>query len=191
MENQKQQQHTTVRLIDVVYRLYDKTIVPEFVFRISNGETIKRVSIDGCWDNYGTTDAVNIPNVLDFADWFKRNGLLFEDDTKFDQSWLFAMIGVYLKDHPYTGFDDANGTPINGGDQVTVKLERHTGMKESFTSYVHMEEFASPFANVIPTVDNHGEFFELDDLINYQEYLVEYDLSADDIVWAQVEVNNN
>lgn len=189
MENQKQQ-NTTVRLIDVAYSLYDETIVPEFVFRISNEKTTKRVSIDGYWDNYGSADAVNIPNMLDFADWFNQNERLFKDDTKFDQSWLFAMIGTYLKDHPYTGFDDANGTPIHGGNQVTVKLKRHTGMKESFTGKVHMEEFASPFATVIPTVDNHGEFVELDDLINYQDYLVEYDLSADDIVWAQVKVKN-
>lgn len=153
---------------------------PVFVFQLSNGE---EVLVDGYWWDYDNYDEVYIPNIINFASWLDDKD--FPDNTVIDTDWLIDVADEYSC--KYTGYQDAYGREIKVGDVLCVGLSyRELGEKLVFKAPV---EYWGPFGYRSYGVYWKQKYIELDELINYRDYLDDHDKSPDDIIWAQVTID--
>lgn len=153
---------------------------PVFVFQLSNGE---EALVDGYWWDYDNYDEVYIPNIINFASWLDDKD--FPDNTVIDTDWLINVADEYSC--KYTGYQDAYGREIKVGDVLCVGLSyRELGEKLVFKAPV---EYWDPFGYRNYGVYWKQKYIELDELINYRDYLDDHDKSPDDIIWAQVTID--
>lgn len=153
---------------------------PVFVFRLSNG---KEVLVNGYWWDYDNYDEVYIPNIINFASWLDDKD--FPDNTVIDTDWLINMVDEYSC--KYTGYQDAYGREIKTGDVLCVGLSyRELGEKLVFKAPV---ECWGSFGWRSHGVCWKQKYIELDELINYRDYLDDKDKSPEDIIWALVTID--
>lgn len=155
---------------------------PVFLFQLSNG---KEVAVNGYWWDYDNYDEVHISNIINFASWLDHQK--FPNDTKLDTDWLIGVVDKYCC--KYTGYRDAYGREIKVGDVLCVGLSyRELGEKLVFKAPVEVSGSFGWRSYGITWKQKHTEF-ELDELINYRDYLDDKDKSPDDIIWALVTID--
>ena len=154
---------------------------PVYVFKSTNSND--EVRVDGYWWEYGCYDEVAIPNIINFADWLDHQK--FPNDTKLDTDWLIGVVDEYCC--KYTGYRDAHGREIKVGDILCVSLKcRGRKQKSVFKAPV---EVLGSFGWRSHGVTWKQKYIELDELINYRDYLDEHDKSPEDIIWARVTID--
>lgn len=155
---------------------------PVFLFQLSNGE---EVAVNGYWWDYDNYDEVHISNIINFASWLDHQK--FPNDTKLDTDWLIGVVDEYCR--KYTGYQDAYGREIKVGDVLCVGLSyRELGEKLVFKAPVEVSGSFGWRNYSVHWEQKHIEF-ELDELINYRDYLDDKDKSPDDIIWALVTID--
>lgn len=155
---------------------------PVFLFQLSNGE---EVAVNGYWWDYDNYDEVYISNIINFASWLDDKD--FSDDTVIDTDWLIDVVDEYSC--KYTGYQDAYGREIKAGDILCVSLKcRGRKQKSVFKAPVECWGSFGWRSHGVTWKQKHIEF-ELDNLINYRDYLDDKDKSPDDIIWTQVTID--
>lgn len=155
---------------------------PVFVFQLSNGE---EVAVNGYWWDYDNYDEVYIPNIINFASWLDTKD--FSADTVIDTDWLVDMADEYSC--KYTGYQDAYGREIKVGDILCVSLKYRGRKRKSVFKAPAEVEGSYGWRNYVVCWKQKG--IELDELINYRDYLDDKDKSPDDIIWARVTIDKS